>query len=461
LILKNAKIYSAGLVRKGAIYIDKGVIKSVCFDINDERLYEISQENEDGYELDCESKLILPGIIDIHSHLRDMEQAEKETFLTGTQAAAYSGITTVFNMPNTKPPAITAEQVKKWMIKAQHDIFVNVGFISGVPKGIDEVEIKRILELGVVGFKIYPHDPLNDVDWMVPENMQKILELSSKFQVRIFIHPELPISINKKEKVHERYKKKEYSDLKIHDIQHSIENEKKCVEYIMKNYQKITKKYRLTYERFPIVHFCHVSNKKSYLILQHYAPSNKISFEVTPHHLFLSNQIKINNPAHAKVLPPLRDEIHSKFLYEELKNGKIKLMGTDHAPHTLQEKSENFYNAPAGFPGFETYSLILLDKACKFDLPLSSFVRASSEYPALTFGLKNKGFIKEGHDADLIIINKVPEYPINPLSFKSKAKFSPFSSYMTSVAIWKVILSGEVINREDARPIGKIIRSSI
>lgn len=115
MILKNAKIYSEGLVHKGAILIANGIVRTVIFKPQEKDLKKLAKKNQDDKELDCQNKLVLPGIIDIHSHLRDMNQSEKETFLTGTKAAAFSGITTVFNMPNTKPPAITSEQIKLWI----------------------------------------------------------------------------------------------------------------------------------------------------------------------------------------------------------------------------------------------------------------------------------------------------------------------------------------------------------
>ena len=123
-----------------------------------------------------------------------MGQSEKETFSTGTKAAAFSGITTVFNMPNTIPPAITSDQIKLWMEKAIGRIYVNVGFIAGIPKKFDEGEIKRIIELGVIGFKIYPLNSINDIDWQDSKNIQNILEISSKYQITIFIHASYPLS---------------------------------------------------------------------------------------------------------------------------------------------------------------------------------------------------------------------------------------------------------------------------
>lgn len=461
MILKNAKIYDDGLLRDGAILIDNKIIKKIIFKPKREDLKELSKQSVDNEEFDCEHKIILPGIIDIHSHLRDMGQSEKETFLTGTEAAAFSGITTVFNMPNTNPPAITSEQVKKWMNKAKDNIHINVGFIAGVPKGIDYEEIIKIIDLGVFGFKIYPLNSLNEVDWTDYLNIQKLLLISSKFQIHIFIHPDWPLSMDEREKVLQEYTLENYRTLELHNKLYPCQMEAQYVNFILENYYKIITDNNLKKHEYPLVHFCHISCMDSYTLikkaLKKYSEL-KISFEITPHHLFLSNKINLNHENFGKVLPPLRDEVHSQFLYNELKEGNIELIGTDHAPHTVKDKLKPYNDAPSGFPGFETYPLLLLDKVCRYELSLENFVKAASKNPAKRFNLKNKGSIKEGYDADLMIVDKIPAYEITPQNFKTKAKYSPFEGFKTSVQIWKVFLGGYEIN---SKPKGRIIKRLI
>ena len=464
MILKDGKIYVDGLLHKGSLLINKGIIEAIKYNpsIEDEKRF--IEKNQDGKEINCMNKIILPGIIDIHSHLRDMGQCHKETFNTGTKAAAFSGITTVFNMPNTKPPAIDAKTVKKWMEKAQNNIFVDVGFIAGVPKEIDIKEIRKILELGVIGFKIYPLSPLNSIDWCEPLNVQKLLHISSKFLIPVFIHPDRPLPEEERELILKEHAIENYSFLKLHDKLHPTNMEADYVNFIIENYYKLIADNNLNPEEYPIVHFCHISCSESYnLIKQTLSKYNKlkISFEITPHHLLLSNEINIKNESFGKVLPPLREEIHSKLLFDELKQGKINLVGTDHAPHTIDEKLKGFFDSPSGFPGFETLPLLLLDKVCRYELSLRNFVYATSESPARIFKLDKKGFIKEGYDADLLIVEKFPEYSINPELFKTKAKYSPYENFKTSLSVWKVFLKGFEINTEDSEPKGKIINKEI
>ncbi|MFX1477431.1 MAG: dihydroorotase family protein [Promethearchaeota archaeon] len=463
MILINAKIFVEGLIRTGIILINNGTITKIRINPDHKEFKSLIEKNRAGKEIDCENKLILPGIIDIHSHLRDMGQSEKETFVTGTKAAAYSGITTVFNMPNTKPPAITEKQVRLWMEKAQKSIYTDVGFIAGVPKGIDEDEIKSILKLGVIGFKIYPASPLNEVNWEDSVNVQKLLRLSSKYQVPIFIHAAYNISDSEKERIIKSFENERIPLLELHDKLNPVEKEEECINFIIKNYEKLILENNLGPNNYPIIHFCHVSTRNAYLIIKNTLNLNKefkISFEVTPHHLLLASDILLNNNNHGKVLPPLRKSDHSQYLFKQLESGNIPLIGSDHAPHTLTEKSKDYFNSPSGFPGYETYPLVLIDKIFNYKLSFENFIKASSENPALLFRLNNKGFIKEGYDADLMIIDKVPEYNIDYQKFFTKAKYTPFENYSSTVKIWKVLLRGVEINNDDETCYGKIIKAS-
>ncbi|MFX1311286.1 MAG: dihydroorotase family protein, partial [Promethearchaeota archaeon] len=334
------------------------------------------------------------------------------------------------------------------------------GFIAGVPNNMEDTEIEKIINLGVLGFKIYPLNPLSGIDWYDSTNIQKLLIISSKYQVPIFIHAAFPISNLEKEQIIEEWKKQKHPILELHNKLNPVKKEEEFISYIIENYKNFIIKQKLDPKRYPIIHFCHISCIESYLMIQKARSSDenlKISYEVTPHHLLLSTNLTLTNDNHGKVLPPLRKQKHQNFLFNELKEGNIEIIGTDHAPHTIKEKLLEYFKAPSGFPGFETYPLVILHKVFNFELSLDNFVKASSENPAKIFNLKTKGFIKEGYDADLLIVDKVPKYQVNPKNFKTKAKFSPFENFKTSVQIWKVFLRGIEINYKNINPNGRIL----
>ena len=463
MILKNGIFYTDGSLQDGVILILEGKIRSVEYDITEKTLQSLRSKNIDGIEIDCERRTIIPGLIDIHSHLRDMEQSEKETFVTGTLAAAFSGITTVFTMPNTKPPAISANQVKKWMKKARNNIYVDVAFIAGIPRDFNFEEIISIIELGAIGFKIYPLNSLNGIDWTDYLNIQKLLSVSSKFKLPIFIHPDWPLDAEEIEKIIQNNIDEKLPYLKLHNKLYPTFMEAKYVNFILESYYKIVIDLDLSPEDYPIIHFCHISCRDSYSLIKKALNSNKllkITFEVTPHHLFLSDTLQIENPNYAKVLPPLRNESHTSYLIQELKRGNIDLLGTDHAPHTSEEKNKAFLDAPSGFPGFESYPLILLDQVFKNEISLELFVKITSENPAKIFKLKDKGCIRDGYNADLIIVDQGMGYPIEAKKFKSKAKYSPYEKYQTNVHIWKVFLRGIEVNNNESNPIGNVVKGT-
>jgi len=445
MIIKNARIYSDEELKLGSIYISDGKFKKIIFH---------SQENDAHFEditdddiIDCKKKILLPGIIDVHSHLRDLGQSEKETFKTGTMAASSSGITTVFDMPNTIPPAITSHDVEKWMDAARNNIFIDVGFIAGVPEKINRKEFEKIVNLGVIGFKIYPHSPLSKIDWINPKNIEQMLYLTSKYNIPLFIHPQMPIKNSEVNGKFENGIIQKRAPLKLFNEIYSGDIEKNFIDYFQKHYERFIINNK-NISAYPHIHFCHVSSKEALYILlnaRFEVSLLNFSFEVTPHHLLLNNDMKFEKDSYAKVLPPLRDELDRNYIYQNLENGKIDLIGSDHAPHTIEEKSRPFIETPSGFPGFETYPLLLLEKVLDSDLQLKTFIKCSSEMPAKLFGLNNKGFIKEGLDADFYLVEKVDPYTIVPEKFYSRAKFSPFKGFKTTVKIFGVYLRGQEI----------------
>ena len=460
-ILKNASLYLNGTTRRGTLVIKHGRIAKIILNENTQKKKLFRLLKRFITEIDCDERLILPGLIDIHSHLRDMAQSEKETFLTGTKAAAFNGITTVFNMPNTTPPANNSKQMKLWLKKAKNNLYIDVGFIAGIPDNFNPIEIREIIKQKIIGFKIYPHKPLNNLDWTNKHNLYKLFDISSKYGIPIFIHPECPILNEEETNFQNQVKSGTKKDLDLYNDIKPNQNELNYVKFVVENYKEYIHKKSLNFQQYPIVHLCHISSKQSFeylLKIQESDEDFRITMEVTPHHLLLNKTIQIDKSTIAKVDPPLRDTSDQLYLYDQLKRGTLKIIASDHAPHTSNEKDQPFYTAPSGFPEFDTYPLILLGKVLNGEIELKNFVQACSEFPAFSFNLKKKGFIKVGYNADLVIIEKVNPYSINTINIRSKAKFTPYHEFKTTVRIWKVFLRGIEVNRENITPKGKIFR---
>jgi dihydroorotase len=208
------------------------------------------------------------------------------------------------------------------------------------------------------------------------------------------------------------------------------------------------------------IHFCHVSTKKSLALINLAKKSGlKVTSEITPHHLFLdSNYLELFGNL-AKTNPPLRDNLN-KLALTNLDN--IDIIGTDHAPHTMQEKRENVWNAPPGIPGLETIFPLLLTELNHGTITLNKIKELLCENPAKIFNIPHKGDIRKGMDADLVVVDLKKEGVIDPENFKSKAEYTPFEGFkvigmpiITMVRGQKVMENGEILENK-----GKFVYSS-
>lgn len=362
-------------------------------------------------------KLVFPGVVDIHVHLRDLELSYKEDFTTGTQAAVVGGVTTLQDMPNTNPltNSLTALKAKKEI--AQKKILVDTGFFSLLPEQLSEID--EILCEGIVGFKIFPHSPYSTL----PLSLENLKEVFTRIdgKIPLAIHPDL--STNGEANINEFL------------TTHSNKQEAKAIKWIG---SILTKRDRL--------HICHVSAQEAlHEINRLQTRGLNVSCEVTPHHLFLTQGLLLSKKGSIKMLPPLRTKEDVQALHTALKKGAIDAIASDHAPHTLKEKAQSFAQAPPGIPGLETLLSLTLDYALKENIPLHLLGRLLSTNPAKIYGLTNKGSIIEGRDADLVIIDPRKKHRIDASQFLSKAKYSPFDGFQVKVTPIMTLIRGTIV----------------
>jgi dihydroorotase len=519
ILLKNGLIVNTDSVKKGDIIINEGKITSIIY--NEKKSTIPVDSNTFSEIIDCSGKYILPGIIDTHVHLRDLNQKNKETIKSGTLAALHGGITSLLAMPNTNPPLSNTDMVIKYQKIIQTDANCKVYVIAGLNEGFTIEEIQKLQKLNVKGLKIYPGGspsafPLNwsvlleaervlrdlftndnihyedlsrQFDNFVGEkkaflqnetnlmNWMRLFFESAKYGIALLFHPDTPINTDERKEKFLNLIKCDISYLEAHSNTFTKLQELLHLLYIFKlvelfqttEYMKEfnQKNYNLTIE------FCHVSCGESVELihfLQNKLLSKKssklyskrsleIRIEVTPHHLFLNfemfpndyiSNIKGIKPEFAKVLCPLRRRADNLELQRLLKEGKISFIGTDHAPHSIEDKSQDFYSVPSGFPGLDTYVLFTLTYIMgnnpmfpSATINLSDFVKYSAQNPSVMFDLKNKGQLKIGYDADITIIEKTNPYKLTENQLYTSAKFSPYLSLPFSLKISHVFLMGK------------------
>ncbi|MEM2281726.1 MAG: dihydroorotase family protein [Candidatus Bathyarchaeia archaeon] len=425
LVLKDLKAYVDGAVRECCIAIEGGKISKIGKEAHMPKTDET---------LSLNGLLVLPGLIDVHVHLRDEGKAYKEDFYTGTAAAAAGGFTTVLDMPNNAPVTMSAEALKNRMATARRKILVNVGFYSEFPK--DTREIPKIIAGGAVAFKLYLAEQVGglniDDDDAITEAFKTVAS-----NVPIAVHAE---DKNMLKKAEEELKQKGCNEVEAFLEAHSVEAEAKAVRRVMEIARKAEAK----------MHFCHVSTKQGLETIQKAKGEGlPVTCEVTPHHLFLSAEDLKNIGTLALTAPPLRDKTHVDFLWESLKRGIVDVIGSDHAPHTFDEKNAaTVWEVKAGIPALETTLPLMLTAVNTGAISLADVVRLLAEKPSQIFKLDGRGAIKEGCKADLVVVDLKREYRLDASKFHSKAKFSPFNGKRVKGKPLKTFVGGRLVMGE-------------
>ncbi len=378
--------------------------------------------------IDLKGKIVLPGLIDAHVHFRDPGLTHKENFQTGSASAAAGGFTTVMDMPNTFPPTNTPQAYIEKVEIASKKSLVDFGVHAGVA---DLADIKELAKLKPASFKIFMD--MVDHDFLM-EAFSKIKRVA----------PDCLISLHAEDKKIVRHctemMKEKGSDPILYALARPPKAEIEAVQKALSLAGKYDQK----------IHFCHVSTVKSLKMIKKAQTTGlNITAEITPHHLFLDAKYFKRFGNLAKTNPPLRDE---KNCLNMNNLTEIDIIGTDHAPHTIEEKNKNLWDAPPGVPGLETALPLLLTQVNQGIISLDDIKRLFCEKPAKIFNIPNKGAISKGMDADLVVLDLEKKGVIDPDNFKSKSKYSPFEGFnykglpvMTLVRGQKVMDHGKIL----------------
>ncbi|MFC1655525.1 dihydroorotase family protein [Patescibacteria group bacterium] len=360
-------------------------------------------------EYDLTGKYLMPGAIDAHVHFRVPGYEKKEDWKTGSRAALAGGVTTVFDMPNTKPHTtdLHALETKRDLIRK--DTLINFGLFFGA--NLDNLdELNKIK--GVVGLKVYMGATTGQIIQEEDARIEALLEkLYSDHQYVVAVHAENQTMIKKHTETY-----KDEHDPKVHSL---IRND--AVAYAAaRTAVHLAKKYNGR------LHICHMSTKKELELIAKY-PDENITCEATPHHLFLTVADYADQENFVKVNPPLRSSKDQERLWDGIKGKQIDIVATDHAPHLREEKAQDYWDAPSGVPGVETMLPLLLNAVNEDMLELPDVVDLVCTRPAEIYGVKGKGEVREGYDADLVVVDLALERRVEDSALYTKCGWSPFS----------------------------------
>jgi len=440
LVLCNAKAY-----------IDKQIV-DCSFAINEGRILKIGKEAtmpKAETKIDLKNLLVLPGLIDVHVHLRDEGKAYKEDFYSGTAAAAAGGITTVLDMPNNNPVTMNVAALKNRMEKAEKKILVNVGFYSEFPKNNSEIE--KIIAEGAVAFKLFMAEQVGGLNIDDDDALLEAFGIATKMKVPIAIHAEDKLTLKEAE---QEFKRANCNDIDAFLKAHSEGVEAKAVKRVLNLVKQVGTH----------VHFCHVSTEDGLnAIVDEKKKGVPITCETTPHHLLISTDELKQIGTLALTMPPVREKQHLTALWNGIKNGWIDIIASDHAPHALEEKkAKTVWDVKVGVPGLETTLPLMLTEVNRGRLSIAEIASLMAERPAEVFKLTNKGYLKEGYNADLTVIDLNKKYRIDASKFHSKAKYSPFDKWTAEGKPVKTFVNGQLVMEDEeiiANPgSGQIIR---
>lgn len=394
LILKNCrntdnKIVNL-IIKDGKIYeIKKDLLPS---DLTTDKIIDIKENH------------IISGLIDPHVHLRDPGLTYKEDWTTGSKAAAHGGYTTVIDMPNTSPQTDTLKNFKEKKEIAKKKSYVDYALHAGVKT---EKDVMEILEENPASYKIF-------MDLHENEELYEMFRYVSKTGKPLCLHCE----------------DKTLVDYNIKTLSDNPENYDKtiCYSYARSALAELiavnraieyAKKLNLQ------LHLCHITTRQTLELIHEAKSKIDISIEVTPHHLFLDNRTYESYGIKSKTNPPLRDNKYNLTL-KHLK--EFDSIGTDHAPHSLDEKQKGTWDSAAGIPGLENTLPLLLTEVKNRNISLKEVELLTSFRPARIFRIPNKGEIKIGYDADITIVDMKKEGKINTDTFYTKGKYTPFEN---------------------------------
>jgi dihydroorotase len=410
-VLKNGRILNGGNWQERDVVIEDGKISRITLGVEaDETLDRV---------IDVGGRLIAPGLIDMHVHLREPGFEYKETIETGTRAAACGGFTTVACMPNTNPPLDAADRLAQVLKRVREAGFARVlpfGAITVGQSGQELTDMEALKAAGVVGFT---DDGVGvQSAFMMKEAMKKAEALG------------LPIVAHCEDE-------SLAGGGCVHDgafaAHHGLKGIPSSAESV-----HVARDILLAKETGVHYHVCHISTFESvWLVREAKRQGIRVTAEVTPHHLLLSDEDIPEPDAIWKMNPPLRSPRDREALIEGLKDGTIDIIATDHAPHAMEEKERGMAEAPFGIVGLETaFPLLYTHLVLKGILTIQELIDKMTRKPAKLFGLPY-GELAEGKPADLTVIDLEKERTIEPDRFQSKGRNTPFAGWR--VKGWPVL----------------------
>jgi dihydroorotase len=414
LIIKNGSCYVNGKLEKTDIaLIDNKIKKIGKVEVNNNKVF------------DASNKLVLPGIIDTQTHFREPGSTDREDLESGSRAAVLGGVTSVFEMPNTNPPTSNLVEFDKKLNLAKNRMHCNYAFYFGAtPENADQLSKLKDLK-GCCGVKLFAGSSTGQLLVDKEADIEKVISQSDRV---VSIHSEDEEILN--------LRKKFIKEGDVHS--HPEWRNTECAISSTRRVVKIAERYNKQ------IHVLHVTTKEEVDFLAMH--KKNVTFEITPQHLTLYAPDCYNKlGAFAQMNPPIRTKEHYDRLWVAVKNSIVDVLGSDHAPHSKEDKKKKYPASPSGMPGVQTILPVMLNHINNEKLSLEQLIKLMCENPCKIFGIKNKGYIKEDFDADLTIVDMNKEQIIKDEMIASKCGWTPFNNFIVKGFPIATIVNGKIV----------------
>ncbi|MDC3130224.1 dihydroorotase [Bacteroidota bacterium] len=421
-LIKNSCVVDSGTLQKKDILISNDIIQKVSSEIN------IKADRI----LDCSGLHIIPGVIDDQVHFREPGLTHKGDIYSESKAAIAGGITSFMEMPNTSPQTLTQDLLKKKFLLGEQKSLANFSFFMGASNdNIDEVLLSDPKKVGAI--KIFMGSSTGN---MLVNKLDTLNELFKKSRILLVVHCEDEDIINKNLNIY----KEKYGDNIPINCHPKIRTEEACFKSSSLAIE-LAKKHKTR------LHIFHISTAKELSHFTNDLPIEKkqITSEACIHHLWFSEKDYDKKGAFIKWNPSVKTENDKKKLIDAVNSNLIDVVASDHAPHTLNEKNNNYIKCPSGGPLVQHSLVAMLDLYHDRLISLEKIVEKMCHNPAKLFRIKKRGFIKEGYYADLTILDLNKSWTVSKENILYKCGWSPFEGHTFKSSVQSCFVNGNLV----------------
>lgn len=425
-LIKNARIVNEGTLTEGDVLVENGRIAQIDTSIG--------PKSANVNIIDAEGKFLLPGVIDDQVHFREPGLTHKGDIYSESRAAVAGGITSYMEQPNTKPAATTIEELEKKYQRASQVSLANYSFNMGASNDNLE-ELKKVSKRDVAGIKIFMGSSTGNM--LV--DAQKTLEGIFQLDHQLITHCEDEATIRRNlEKA-----KAQYGD-EIPMTEHPVIRSEEACYLSSSTAVELAKKYNSR------LHVFHISTAKETELFTNKIPleDKRITSEVCVHHLWFDDSQYATKGSHIKWNPAVKTSTDRDGLWKALLDGRLDVVATDHAPHTLEEKSKSYLNTPSGGPLVQHALTAMMERVHDGTWSIEQMVEKMCHNPAKLFKIEQRGFIREGYFADLVLVEPNRPWSVSKENILYKCQWSPFEGTLMRSKVTHTFVNGHLAFKE-------------